>query len=119
MRKNALSPRGFKQNKLFVVTAVVVLVALLLMIQQVAEQVVKAGTALGIDMPNVPALRVSASHVFMAGVGIILLLVAGLVVIPVAKFALIGAGLALLGYGVYNLYKLIQGQAVQDILPRK
>lgn len=119
MARNVIASRGFRQHKLFAVTAVVTLVALLLMIPQVSEAVVKAGTSLGINMPNVPSLRIGASHVFLAGAGLILLLVSAIVLVPIAKFALIGAGLALLGYGVYNLYKMIQGQPVQDVLPRK
>lgn len=119
MRKNQISPRGFKNNKLLAVSAIVLAIALLLMIEAVAEVVVSAGNKLGVPMPPVPVFRNAAANVVLVAAGVFFLVISAVLVVPVVKFAVIGAGLALAGYGVYQLYKLVKGDMVQDLTPRK
>lgn len=119
MKKQILNTRKFSMPKTISVLAVVALIALLFMLQPVADAVVKAGTAAGVNMPPVPIFRQTAGNIFLAAVGLFLLLISAIFVVPIVKFAAIGAGLALAGYGIYQIYKLIKGEPVQDILPRK
>lgn len=119
MRKAVLNTRGFKMNRTFAILAVFTIIALLLMVEVVAETVVKAGNSLGVNMPATPIFRQVAGNMFLIGAGSLLLLLSMLVVVPLIKFAVIGAGLALAGYGIYQLYKFISGGSIQDILPKK
>jgi hypothetical protein len=119
MRKNVLSPRAFKSNTALKVLAVFIIIALLFTIEGIAKIVVNAGNSAGLNMPPVPVFRQTAADLTMIGVGLFLLLLVPVFVVPVVKFAVIGVGLTLLGYGVYQVYKLIQGKPVQDILPKK
>jgi hypothetical protein len=119
MRKNVLSLKGFKSNTALRVLAVFIIIALLLTIEGIANAVVKAGNSAGVNMPPVPIFRQTAADLTMIGVGLFLLLLVPVFVVPVVKFAVIGVGFALLGYGLYQVYKLIQGKPVQDLLPKK
>jgi len=89
------------------------------MIEKVAEIVVSAGNSAGINMPPVPVFRQASADLFMVATGLILLMVSAFVIVPLVKFAVIGAGFALLGYGLFQVYKLIQGKPVSDLLPKK
>lgn len=119
MKKQILNTRGFRSSRILAVLAVVMLIALLLMIEKVAMAVVNAGNSVGINMPPVPIFRQAAGDIFMVAAGAILVMFSWIVMVPVAKFAIIAGGLALAGYGLYQIYKLIVGKPVQDILPKK
>jgi len=119
MSKSVLAARGFRNHKFFAIVAVFALIAVLLTIGPVADFVVKTGGQMGIKMPSPLGLRTTASHLFLAACGLMLLLLVPLVLIPIVKFALIGAGLALLGYGAYNVYRLLKGGQAPNILPYK
>jgi hypothetical protein len=119
MRKNILNVRGFKLNKLLGVLAIFTLIAMLLMIETVAEAVVSAGNKVGINMPVVPVFRQAAANLFLVGAGAVLFVLAAIIVVPVIKISVIIVGLGLAVYGLYQLYKLVTGGTVQDVIPRK
>jgi len=119
MKKNIISTRKFPYSKALAVAAVFVLVALLFMFEKVAEVVVNTGNSAGINMPAVPLFRQAAGNMVLAGIGFMLLIFSALIIVPLVKFAVIGAGFALLGYGVYQLYKMFTGRTFQDVLPKK
>lgn len=119
MTKKMISSNRFKSNKLLAVVAVFTLIALLLMIEAVSEVVVKAGNAAGINMPPVPIFRQAAADLFLVGLGLFLLIISPIFIVPLVKFAVIGAALAVAGYGVYQIWKLIQGKPVTGTLPQK
>ena len=95
------------------------LIALLLSIQKVAEVVTDAGNNLGINMPPVPIFRQANLDVFIVALGAMLLLLSVAFIVPVVKFAVIGAGLALFGYAAVRLYKMFKGDPVTTTLPDK
>lgn len=117
--KNIIKSSGFKQSQILAVFAVFMIVSLLLMFEKVAEIVTEIGDYLGVNMPAVPVLRQTAANLFMVGAGVVLVLLSAIIIVPLVKFALIGAGLALVGYGLYQVYNLIKGRPIKDILPGK
>jgi hypothetical protein len=118
MAKNILTLRGFKMNQALAVLAVFTLIALLLMVEKVAQVVTEAGNNMGINMPAVPILRNTAANLVLIGVGALLILFAGLVLIPVVKFSILIVGIGLAGYGIYQVYKMVKGEPMKDILPK-
>lgn len=104
-------------HRLFSVVAVIALVAFLLTIKPVAEVVKKGVEMLGITFPPMDIFRNAAANILLVCVGYFALVIAAAIAIPLVKIAVTVAAVAVVGYGLYNLYKTFTGQNVKDILP--
>lgn len=104
-------------HRLFSVVAVIALVAFLLTIKPVSEVVKKGVEMLGITFPPMDIFRNAAANILLVCVGYFALVIAAAIAIPLVKIAVTVAAVAVVGYGLYNLYKTFTGQNVKDILP--
>ena len=104
-------------HRLFSIVAVIALVAFLLTIKPVAEIVKKAVEMLGITFPPMEIFRNAAANILLVCVGYFALVIAAAIAIPLVKIAVTVAAVAVVGYGLYNLYKTFTGGTVKDILP--
>lgn len=104
-------------HRLFSIVAVIALVAFLLTIKPVAEVVKKGVEMLGINFPPMDIFRNAAANILLVCVGYFALVIAAAIAIPLVKIAVTVAAVAVVGYGLYNLYKTFTGQNVKDILP--
>lgn len=104
-------------HRLFSVVAVIALVAFLLTIKPVAEVVKKGVEMLGITFPPMDIFRNAAANILLVCVGYFALVIAAAIAVPIVKIAVTVAAVAVVGYGLYNLYKTFTGQNVKDILP--
>jgi hypothetical protein len=97
--------------------AVIALVAFLLTIKPVAETVKKLVEMLGITFPPMDIFRNAAANILLVCVGYFALVIAAAIAIPLVKIAVTVAAVAVVGYGLYNLYKTFTGKTTKDILP--
>jgi len=104
-------------HRLFSIVAVIALVAFLLTIKPVAEVVKKGVEMLGITFPPMDIFRNAAANILLVCVGYVALVIAAAIAIPLVKIAVTVAAVAVVGYGLYNLYKTFTGQGTKDILP--
>jgi hypothetical protein len=104
-------------HRLFSIVAVIALVAFLLTIKPVAEVVKKGVEMLGITFPPMDIFRNAAANILLVCVGYFALVIAAAIAIPIVKISVTIAAVAVVGYGLYNLYKTFTGQNVKDILP--
>lgn len=104
-------------HRLFSIVAVIALVAFLLTIKPVAEVVKKGVEMLGITFPPMDIFRNAAANILLVCVGYFALVIAAAIAVPLVKIAVTVAAVAVVGYGLYNLYKTFTGQNVKDILP--
>jgi len=104
-------------HRLFSIVAVIALVAFLLTIKPVAETVKKLIEMLGITFPPMDIFRNAAANILLVCVGYFALVIAAAIAIPLVKIAVTVAAVAVVGYGLYNLYKTFTGGTVKDILP--
>jgi len=104
-------------HRLFSIVAVIALVAFLLTIKPVAEVVKKGVEMLGITFPPMDIFRNAAANILLVCVGYFALVIAAAIAVPIVKIAVTVAAVAVVGYGLYNLYKTFTGQNVKDILP--
>jgi hypothetical protein len=104
-------------HRLFSIVAVIALVAFLLTIKPVAETVKKLVEMLGITFPPMDIFRNAAANILLVCVGYFALVIAAAIAIPLVKIAVTVAAVAVVGYGLYNLYKTFTGGSVKDILP--
>jgi len=104
-------------HRLFSVVAVIALIAFLLTIKPVAEVVKKGVEMLGITFPPMDIFRNAAANILLVCVGYFALVIAAAIAVPLVKIAVTVAAVAVVGYGLYNLYKTFTGQNVKDILP--
>ena len=104
-------------HRLFSIVAVIALVAFLLTIKPVAEVVKKGVEMLGITFPPMDIFRNAAANILLVCVGYFALVIAAAIAIPLVKIAVTVAAVAVVGYGLYNLYKTFTGGTVKDILP--
>ena len=104
-------------HRLFSIVAVIALVAFLLTIKPVAEVVKKVVEMLGITFPPMDIFRNAAANILLVCVGYFALVIAAAITIPLVKIAVTVAAVAVVGYGLYNLYKTFTGQSTKDILP--
>ena len=104
-------------HRLFSIVAVIALVAFLLTIKPVAETVKKLVEMLGISFPPMDIFRNAAANILLVCVGYFALVIAAAIAIPLVKIAVTVAAVAVVGYGLYNLYKTFTGGTVKDILP--
>ena len=104
-------------HRLFSIVAVIALVAFLLTIKPVAEVVKKGVEMLGITFPAMDIFRNAAANILLVCVGYFALVIAAAIAVPIVKISVTVAAVAVVGYGLYNLYKTFTGQNVKDILP--
>jgi hypothetical protein len=104
-------------HRLFSIVAVIALVAFLLTIKPVTEVVKKGVEMLGITFPPMDIFRNAAANILLVCVGYFALVIAAAIAVPIVKISVTVAAVAVVGYGLYNLYKTFTGQNVKDILP--
>jgi hypothetical protein len=104
-------------HRLFSIVAIIALVAFLLTIKPVAEVVKKGVEMLGITFPPMDIFRNAAANILLVCVGYFALVIAAAIAVPLVKIAVTVAAVAVVGYGLYNLYKTFTGKSVKDILP--
>ncbi len=104
-------------HRLFSIVAVIALVAFLLTLKPVAEVVKKLVEMLGITFPPMEIFRNAAANILLVCVGYFALVIAAAIAIPIVKIAVTVAAVAVVGYGLYNLYRTFTGGSVKDILP--
>jgi hypothetical protein len=88
-----------------------------LTIKPVAETVKKLVEMLGITFPPMDIFRNAAANILLVCVGYFAIVIAAAIAIPFVKIAVTVAAVAVVGYGLYNLYKTFTGGTVKDILP--
>lgn len=116
MIRKVLPVKNFP-HRLFSVVAIIALVAFLLTIKPVAETVKKLVEMLGITFPPMDIFRNAAANILLVCVGYFALVIAAAIAIPIVKIAVTVAAVAVVGYGLYNLYKTFTGGPTKDILP--
>ena len=116
MIRKVLPVKNFP-HRLFSIVAIIALVAFLLTIKPVAETVKKLVEMLGITFPPLDIFRNTAANILLVSLGAVALWIAALIVIPIVKIAVTVAAVAVVGYGLYNLYRTLTGGSVKDILP--
>jgi len=104
-------------HRLFSIVAIIALVAFLLTIKPVAEVVKKAVEMLGITFPPMDIFRNAAANILLVCIGYFALVIAAAIAIPIVKIAVTVSAVAVVGYGLYNLYKTFTGKSTKDILP--
>jgi hypothetical protein len=104
-------------HRLFSIVAIIALVAFLLTLKPVAEVVKKLVEMLGITFPPLEIFRNAAANILLVCVGYFALVIAAAIAIPIVKIAVTVAAVAVVGYGLYNLYKTFTGKTTKDILP--
>jgi len=117
MIKKVLPLKNFP-HRIFSVVAIIGFVAFLLTLKPVAEFVKKAVEMLGITFPPMEIFRNAAANILLVAVGYVALVIAAVIVIPIVKIAVTISAIAVVGYGLYNLYKTFTKKPVQDILPQ-
>jgi hypothetical protein len=115
--KRVLAVSGRFPHKIFSIVAIIALVAFLLTLKPVAEIVKKAVESLGGVFPPMDIFRNTAANILLVSLGYIALAIAAVIVIPIVKIAVTVAAIAVVGYGLYNIYKTFTGKTVKDILP--
>lgn len=115
--KKVLPISGSFPHRLFSIVAIIGLVAFLLTLKPVAEIVKKGVEMLGITFPPMEIFRNAAANMLLVAVGYVALVIAAVIVIPIVKIAVTIGAIAVVGYGLYNLYKTFTGGLVKDILP--
>lgn len=116
MIRKVLPVKNFP-HRLFSIVAIIALVAFLLTIKPVAETVKKLVEMLGITFPPLDIFRNTAANILLVSLGAVALWITALIVIPIVKIAVTVAAVAVVGYGLYNLYRTFTGGSVKDILP--
>ncbi len=104
-------------HRLFSIVAIIALVAFLLTLKPVAEVVKKLVEMLGITFPPMEIFRNAAANILLVCVGYFALVIAAAIAIPIVKIAVTIAAVAVVGYGLFNLYKTFTGKSTKDILP--
>ena len=116
MIKKVLPVKNFP-HRIFSIVAIIGFVAFLLTLKPVAEIVKKGVEALGITFPPMEIFRNAAANILLVAVGYVALVIAAVIVIPIVKIAVTISAIAVVGYGLYNLYKTFTGKTIKDILP--
>lgn len=116
MIRKVLPVKNFP-HRVFSVVAIIALVAFLLTIKPVAEIVKKGVEMLGVTFPPMDIFRNAAANILLTALGGLALWMTALIVVPIVKVAVTIAAVAVVGYGLYNLYRTFTGQGTKDILP--
>jgi hypothetical protein len=104
-------------QKTFAVLVVVALVAFLLTLRPVADQVKNLAEKLGITFPPMEIFQNTAQNIFEFAQGAILIILSIIAFTITIKVGLIVSGLALVYYAGYRLYKTFAKGETQDRLP--
>jgi len=104
-------------HRLFSVVAIIAFVAFLLTLKPVAEATKKLVEMLGITFPPMEIFRNTAANILLVSIGALSLWIAVPIVIPIVKIAVTVAAVALVGYGLYNIYRTLTGKSIKDVLP--
>jgi len=104
-------------HRLFSIVAIIAVVAFLLTIKPVADTVKKLVEMLGITFPPMEIFKNAAANILLVCLGYFALVIAAAIVIPIVKIAVTVSAVAVVGYGLYNLYKTFTGKTVMNILP--
>lgn len=104
-------------HRLFSIVAIIALVAFLLTIKPVAETVKKLVEMLGITFPPMEIFKNAAANILLVCLGYFALVIAAAIAIPIVKIAVTVTAVAVVGYGIYNIYKIFTGGTVMNILP--
>ena len=104
-------------HRFFAVVAVFALIAFLLTLKPVAEQVKKLVEMLGITFPPMEIFQNTAANFLLLGIGVLLLPIAALVTVVAVKVAVVVIAVALIGYSLFNVYKTFTGGNTTSILP--
>ena len=105
-------------HRFFAVVAVFALVAFLLTLKPVAEQVKTLVEKLGITFPPLDIFRATAANLLLLGIGVLLLPIAAIIVVASVKVALVVVAVAIIGVALYNLYNTFTGGSVVNIIPQ-
>lgn len=89
----------------------------MLTLKPVAEIVKKGVEAVGITFPQIDIFRNVAGNMLLVGLGIMAILVAGIIAVPIIKIAVTVTAVAVVGVALYNIYKSFTNQGTQNILP--
>jgi uncharacterized protein YacL len=104
-------------HRLFSIVAIIALVAFLLTIKPVAETVKKLVEMLGITFPPMEIFKNAAANILLVCLGYFALVIAAAIAIPIVKIAVTVTAVAVVGYGLYNLYQVFTNKPVMNILP--
>lgn len=115
--KKVLPISGRFPHRLFSIVAIIAVVAFLLTLKPVVEIVKKGVEMLGITFPPIEIFQNTAANILLVALGYIALAIAAVIAIPIVKIAVTIAAVAVVGYGLYNLYQTFTGKAVKNILP--
>jgi hypothetical protein len=105
-------------HRFFAVVAVFALVAFLLTLKPVAEQVKKLVEMLGITFPPLDVFRATAANFLLLGIGVLLLPIAAIIVVASVKVAVVVVAVAIIGVALYNLYNTFTGKSTVDLIPQ-
>lgn len=116
MIRKVLPIRNFP-HKFFAVVAVFALVAFLLTLKPVAEQVKKLVEMLGITFPPIDIFRNTAANLLLLGIGVLLIPIAALITVVTVKVAVVVVAVAIIGVALFNVYRTFTGGSTVVILP--
>lgn len=106
-------------HKTFAFLAVFAFIAFLLTLKPVAEATKTAVEKLGITFPPMEIFRNTAANLLLVGIGAIGVIIGGFVTVAVLKVAVVVSALALVGVGLYNVYRTFTGGTTINVLPEK
>lgn len=104
-------------HRVFAVVAIIALVAFLLTLKPVAEVVKKGVEMLGINFPPMEIFRNAAANIMLVALGYIALVIGAAIAIPIVKIAVVVTAVAVVGVGLYNLYRTFTGGTTVNVLP--
>jgi hypothetical protein len=102
---------------MFAVVAIIAFIAFLLTIKPVAEATKKVVEMLGITFPPMEIFRNAAANIMLVALGYIAIVIGAAIAIPVIKVAVIVTAVAVVGVGLYNLYRTFTGGTTVNVLP--
>jgi hypothetical protein len=117
--KRIIPISGRFPHRLFSIVAIIALIAFLLTLKPVVEFVKKGIEMLGITFPPIEVFQNTAANILLVALGYIALAIAAVIVVPIVKIAVTIAAVAVVGAGLYNLYKTFFGGTTRLILPVK
>jgi len=116
MIRKVLPIRNFP-HRMFAVVAIIAFIAFLLTIKPVAEATKKVVEMLGITFPPMEIFRNAAANIMLVALGYIAIVIGAAIAIPVIKVAVIVTAVAVVGVGLYNLYRTFTGGTTVNVLP--
>jgi len=104
-------------HRFFAVVAVFALVAFLLTLKPVAEQVKKLVEMLGITFPPMEIFRNTAANLLLLGIGVLLIPIAAIITVVAVKVAVVVVAVAIIGVALFNVYRTFTGGNTVNIIP--